>query len=318
MSQCHLSHKIPWNILENSLKTDKSSIILPVGDCGRIHCRDRKTEIKVQNRKFIKTEFICQDKGCETTGTGYFSKNKMLPASLSARKVIENNQWKQLQYFCKKFTETVFEFIESEKAKANDVCDFYIKTCDLNSFLDSDVPCTECYGRCRDDVCDNFIVFSLFISGKVNILLKLDQIGRVNVRKALNQNYGGQAVGNGFRFLMDYHILPFYLITNVIIACNFQEDSTKWGILRPYSGYNLFSRIQYDCDYKTFIPNLRHLLQKNTFMKNADATHILLKECFKCIYQYVYLKNVMLNFSKKDFYEQLEQELMYLLQIKYE
>ena len=53
-------------------------------------------------------------------------------------------------------------------------------------------------------------------------------------------------VGNGYRFLIIFHLLPFYLISNAIIACGYENNPNKWGQLNPdvnLSSYRLYSNI---------------------------------------------------------------------------
>jgi hypothetical protein len=60
-----------------------------------------------------------------------------------------------------------------------------------------------------------------------------------SISAALGQLYGGQAVGNGYRFLIIYHVLPFYLTANAIIACGYEGSPEKWGRLCQNKCWNL-------------------------------------------------------------------------------
>ena len=65
-------------------------------------------------------------------------------------------------------------------------------------------------------------------SKDVAILWRLHQKGVVNIRQAFAQTYGGHAVGNGLRFLLS-HLMPFYVLTNVLAACDYHNQPDKWG-----------------------------------------------------------------------------------------
>ena len=69
------------------------------------------------------------------------------------------------------------------------------------------------------------------------------------------------------RFLIESHLLHFYLLANVIIACGYEGQPQKWGDLNPESG-RLWRLIVEDCDFYTFIPKLRPLLAPDVFMKD--------------------------------------------------
>ena len=100
------------------------------------------------------------------------------------------------------------------------------------------------------------------------------------------------------RFLIESHLLHFYLLANVIIACGYEGQPQKWGDLNPESG-RLWRLIVEDCDFYTFIPKLRPLLAPDVFMKDHDKTRELLKNCFEYIYFYyfLYTKHSCYNFD---------------------
>lgn len=285
----HLRHKIPWDDLVFCLRTDPTEILLPVGECGQIHLINKETEIKVINRKFIKQEQICTVNDCPIAAQlGSFSKNKLSEPTLTARETEPHNKEfvRRLRYFAQKFIEAVLEFVDTELLKHTDEV--------IENFKPLEAPkalvtrCFDCYSEpCRYN-CENFLIFSMFTNNQIDHLLWLDKKKEVNIGIALGANYGGQAVGNGWTFLIIYHLLPFYLTANAIIACGYESDESKWGILAPESYFR--SSILHDCDFITFVPSLRSLLHKDIFMKDMTKTMELLKECFRHIYMYFMLR----------------------------
>ena len=114
----------------------------------------------------------------------------------------------------------------------------------------------------------------------VRILLSLAARGRIDIPAALQAMYGGQAVGRGASFLLQYHVLPFYIYCNLIIACELQAHPDAWGLLRPDSPWREW--LMRDCDFYTFIPSWRPLLA--VLFQDLEATKELLKRCFRLLY----------------------------------
>lgn len=277
------------------LRVDNTEIKLPVGECGRIHLIDKATKMKVGSRKFLTADKICASNSCETkTELCTFSKNKLSEPILSLRRRNRVCRWRpgKLEYVNKKFYETVLEFVAAEEKKYEVLTPF---SPDIR--LDEellDITCTECYGYGNDckldckNECVNFLVFSLYSNFRIEKLLWLDSIGRVSIGHALRQNYGGQAVGNGYRYLVIHHLLPFYVRSNAIIACGYEANEEKWGELKTSQYFR--ESIQYhDHDFLTFIPHLRPYLHKDVYMKDMKKTMELLSIVFRYIYMYIYL-----------------------------
>jgi hypothetical protein len=131
-----------------------------------------------------------------------------------------------------------------------------------------------------------------------------------DIREALYLRYGGQAVGNGYRFLVFYHLLPFYLISNIIIGCNYQNNPEKWGRLNPDESYYCFYyQLMNDCDFLTFVPSLRKNLEKEIFMKDLEKTDELLKRVFDHIYLYVLMGKRLMSFDETSFKFEVEEAI---------
>lgn len=284
----HLQHKIPWKELVQCLRTDDTEITLPVGECGKIHLIDKATKIKVSARKFLTNDQICTSSDCNnTTNLRSFSKNKLTQPILSGcpRRHIG---WRKdkLKYINEKFYETVMEFVAAEEIKFSSTTHYATDEIVPESEL-LYMRCTECYGYPCKNACDNFLVFSLFSNYQIDKLLWLDGIGKVSVRNALSATYGGQAVGNGYMYLVLHHLLPFYVRSNAILACGYESDEHKWGDLQSNSYFR--RSLEYDHDFLTFIPSLRPYLHKDVFMKDMNKTMELLRIVFRHIYVYIFL-----------------------------
>lgn len=287
----HLQHKIPWKELVKCLRIDDTEISLPVGECGKIHLINKATQIKVLSRKFLSNDQICTSDRCGTTTVlRNFSKNKLTPPILSACPR-RNNGWRKdkLKFINEKFYETVLEFVASEEKKFN------VLTPLTHYSVDEIVPetellymrCTECYDYPCKNACENFLVFSLYSNYQIDKLLWLDSIGKVNIKHALSRTYGGQAIGNGYMYLVLHHLLPFYVRSNAILACGYEDNEHKWGELQPNSNFR--RSLEYDNDFLTFIPALRPFLHKDIYMKDMNKTMELLKIVFRHIYVYIFL-----------------------------
>lgn len=283
----HLQHKIPWKELVHCLRIDDTEITLPVGECGKIHLIDKATQIKVLARKFLTHDQVCSSNDCSTTTLQRsFSKNKLSQPILSACPR-RHNGWRKekLKYINAKFCETVLEFVASEERKFNALLHYSDDLVPEAELLH--MRCTECYDYPCKNVCGNFLVFSLYSNYQIDKLLWLDSIGKVSVKNALSKTYGGQAIGNGYMYLVLHHLLPFYLRSNAILACGYEDDEHKWGELQPNSYFR--RSLEYDHDFLTFIPALRPYLHKDVYMKDMNKTMELLRIVFRHIYVYIFL-----------------------------
>lgn len=310
----HLQHLIPWSDLVACLSIDATEIKLPIGDCGRIHIIDKATEIKVASRKFLTPEKVCTAKDCVTLPElGVFSKNKLSPPTIQTKLRSTRTDDVKLKCFKDKFCQAVFEFVATaEKKYSADEMQHFTP---LKPPEVLDMICTECRGQPCTYKCENFLVFSLYSSDQIEHLLWLNSRGEVSIGNALSQYYGGQAVGNGFAFLVEFHLLPFYLTANAIIACGYEAEPEKWGTLAPNRYFR--SYIQYDCDYLTFIPSLRPLLNEDIFMRDMGKTLELLRELFRHIYLYVYLKKNFTSYTEERFREDFSSSLSHCFSFRH-
>ncbi|CRK93378.1 CLUMA_CG006914, isoform A [Clunio marinus] len=301
----HLRHKLPWDDLVFCLRIDPSTINLPIGECGRIHMIDKATKIKVKNRNYISNEDICTAQDCKKVESyKSFSKNKVSHPIITTsgfRTPRNEDVERKLKYFNEKFYEAILEFVETEEKKYSEenIRNFRPR----ESFQGIPTDCEESdWNYLKNSFYNNnndFMVFYLYSNYRIDHLLWLEQKGELNISEALSKTYGGQAVGNGYNFLVIYHLLPFYLLTNAIIACGYESDYKKWGRLDP--DCHFLQRLMYDCDFLTFIPSLRPFLHKDVFIKDATKTNELLKIIFRNIYLFVFLKRKFCSYDDEAF-----------------
>lgn len=135
-------------------------------------------------------------------------------------------------------------------------------------------------------VCSDFtveyalMVESLSMRDDLARLLYLDRTGELSIRGALGQMYGTQAVGNGIRFLL-YHLLLFYIYTNVIVGANYHNHPEKWGLMELQQR---IATLGQDCDFYTFVPAWRKELKlevDGTYIVDWAATHEVLRKVYR-------------------------------------
>ena len=280
---------------------------MPEGACGLIHARTAEVRLQVQHRKYLTEEMVCNDLSCSTTSKKTFCR----PAGKGKKEVFRIGDRRDrgrlkdpiaaahsVERFLALFSKAMEDFAVQEIAKypaerirghalpapeyleetlvkfhagqeiyrpQHDLFWALLSETNRYEFLETPRPEAE-----PDDVL---------------LLLSLAQRGEIDVRNAFGTTYGGQAVGNGFRFLIMHHILPFYLWCNVIIACGWQNEPEQWGPLAfPAEQYNLRRQISEDCDFFTFVPSWRRLILPDLLFIDLDVTKEVLKRCFRLMY----------------------------------
>ena len=284
-------------------KQDSSAIVLPVGDCGRIHIKDNLQDSgngsnassssvrhQVENRKYITNDMICSVEGCPTTKQAVFSKNpkKRTPDLIGNNQLFTTEGAALIEHFVCEFNRATSEFADTEASKLSPQAIAKVtKNPPNKEYLDHII--WHFYGVSDESLlpnyrCDHDIVYALLAGDKGDddmlTLMYLVSSGNIDMKAALSQYYGGQAVGHGVSFLF-YHLLRFYIISNVIIACDYQTQHEKWGLLK--SLMHDISKDK-DCVFYTFIPCWREYLHPDVFMVDLTATMALLKKCFRILY----------------------------------
>lgn len=314
MSEPHLRHLLPWReLFESFRKGDGSEIILPSGACGLIHARSAKVRHQVEHRHYLTEEMCCTDESCETSCEKVFHR----PCGKGKKEVIVLGETscgvtdgglrlkdpiaaaKSCIRFCNAFNQAVLDFATSEAKKyparriweTPQVPEEYLEETLRNFNPDGYKPEHELFWALLSET--NRYHHATRLTGHeaeeeevreaddVLLLLCLAERGRVDVRQALGSTYGGQAVGNGTRFLRRY-ILSFYLWCNAIVSCGWQYDSLKWGDFR-LSSY-LRRDLMRDCDFFTFIPSWRRLIAPEVLFVDMEQTKEVLKRCFRFLY----------------------------------
>ena len=279
MSALHLGHKISWANLAQCFTTYKDcGIALPIGVCGRIHAKERKTKIQLQNRLYLADQ-VCNDEDCaEKNKTKIFRKKNTSYLNLNKRwynKACE----KSYEIFMYSFVKAVLEFAKTERKK---VKRNVISTQDYKTVIENLkernlwVNETELMLWCSCRKCQ---VFSILIeAGDTATLFSFSD---EQIRDVLCCQHGGQAVGNNFNFL-SYHVLKVYKYTNLIALTGLQNQPNEWGPMKQ--GQCFRESLSYDCDGQTFLYSSRKFLSPDVYMKDWQAMKQLCKNCFQFLY----------------------------------
>jgi hypothetical protein len=92
-------------------------IELPIGNCGRIHLINRKTQIQVNHRKYLANQ-VCTDLECKVTVSKVFRKSLKKKISLTREpNHRRTHNSKQLSHFIDCFSRAICEFAEMERKK---------------------------------------------------------------------------------------------------------------------------------------------------------------------------------------------------------
>mmetsp|Transcript_17640 Transcript_17640/g.43413 ORF Transcript_17640/g.43413 Transcript_17640/m.43413 type:complete len:372 (+) Transcript_17640:104-1219(+) len=316
MATPHLSHLLPWNDLVELIREhDPSEVYLPVGKtCGKIHARTPELERMVGRRNsYIPEEQICRDyTNCieteEFPSNFGKKKGKLLPFAIIGNcdggvkvKTLRTKEQKiKLQRFVKAFSSTIQTFARQELEKLTTIATTpeykrKMKKIATNAYVET---CEKAFrGKFQGTRFDReyaLMAESTPLSpGKKHnddlaVLLYLDQIGQLNLSGALTEKYGGQAVGHGISFLMDY-LVPFYVHCNLIAAADYLLEPEKWGYLKDGSFFR--NQLKEDCDFYTFIPSWRTALklewdtdnENSGLLRDWPATMEILRKTFRLL-----------------------------------
>ncbi|KAJ8669965.1 hypothetical protein QAD02_001224 [Eretmocerus hayati] len=285
MSCLHLSHALPWSQLAESdfLPYKYPGVSLPVGSCGLIHVRNKKTKCQVKDTKFL-VDKVCPSDTCQTVGEKIFRKNdKKLYDLPDFYKNITNEHFMNcfktaVTEFADSYTKKNLSNTESKKITLKDEDVERLKK-EAEEVLERDKgwKAPDDYGLWWNQ-CRCQLITLLMEAKKLSTILSFEE---QVLKDFFSCSHGGQAVGNNFRFLLS-HVFYVYVHTNLILCCNLENEPEKWGFMTPGSyARKLFSE---DCDGQTFLQASRQYLVDDVYMKDFDATKQLMKDCFEFIY----------------------------------
>lgn len=120
------------------------------------------------------------------------------------------------------------------------------------------------------DHCDTLIHLLEF--GKITAL---NNYPRKEYDKVMSCYHGGQAVGHHMSFFLHY-MIQFFIGTKLLLYNNVEISPT------------LDRMFSHACDGQTFMPYHRQYL--HLWMKDLEATKLMCKAAFRCIYLFVYLR----------------------------
>jgi hypothetical protein len=287
MTGLHLSHKVSWkDLLEYFVVYKDHGIELPIGNCGRIHLINRKTQIQVNHRKYLANQ-VCTDLECKVTASKVFRKSLKKKISLTRFRpnYLRTYNTKQLSDFIDCFSRAICEFAETERKKVGqrnvvktDLAVFHQeiieKLKEEKRWLKSEEEMKWYRSWCSR--CQLFTILIEAADAK-----KLFSFSDKKIKSVLSCTHGGQAVGNNFNFL-SLHVLTVYLCTNLIVASGLQDNPEEWGPMRPGSYFR--RELMYDCDGQTFLYSSRRFLTDDVYMKDWEAMRQLCKNCFQFLY----------------------------------
>lgn len=199
-------------------------------------------------------------------------------------------QHTSLRWFLDRLTKTIHEFCATQLRKATEAT--MISSSTSTQRAKKEILATEIL-RQEENSSSWDILYDLISRGDVRTILILQESNRLAIRELLQQNFGGQAIGNGFVFLVVYHLLPFYLACNIIIITknNIQShEENLWDSLFTFDDDGMVCHngrsLGRDCDGRTFLEHLRPALRQGVFMRDYETTHDLIKQVFDAIIAY--------------------------------
>lgn len=166
------------------------------------------------HRKYIHPEQVCTDAACqqEEVVQKVFQKGGgPAPSPVLSSSAHYADQPDRKRHFITSFETAIASFVEAEDRKhpASSISRMPAPQPEyLQGILDMHPEAYPLYTASEK------LVFGLTEAGDMAALLQLQGSGQLDLQQALTCTYGGQAVGNGYQFLLHYHILPLYLLTN--------------------------------------------------------------------------------------------------------
>ncbi|KAI9349311.1 hypothetical protein DFJ73DRAFT_834182 [Zopfochytrium polystomum] len=132
-------------------------------------------------------------------------------------------------------------------------------------------------GRCE-------LVYHLLVRSRPDLVLAGNAGGRWDLSATFATNFGSQAVGNFWSFLVSY-MLRVYVGVNAVLAAKSLEGGGKFKqvvlpkLHQPES--YVLSMVREDCDGRTFLHTERAALAEGTLFKDEEATRNMLKAVFR-------------------------------------
>ena len=288
----HLSRQLPWDNLGKcySVVVGDPGIKLPVGDCGLIHLDAAATRKKVEMRPFLQDR-VCKKRSCQRSSVSqertFFKKQspktKVHLGYIRDRKFALPEQQEALDYFVTKFQEVLAEFAETERQKysqaaiekagkaflantlIHNACNHHSSS---SSSSDSQTA-LQCKRSSSWRVLSFDFVYEMIEDGNVAELLYLQHHKQLDLKQYFEVNLGGQAVGNGHRFLSHF-LIKTYMFVNCLLATGPQDtpiasspssSSPLSSLNNPYFNSlhtnSFLQELLDDCDGRTFLENSR-------------------------------------------------------------
>ncbi|KAJ1555650.1 hypothetical protein HK405_015110 [Cladochytrium tenue] len=283
MSGTHFAHLIRWHDLVWCLTHPASSsnpVSLPTGSqCQRIHPLTKRDHIILQNHKYLQP-FACTDPDCPSSEfpDRPYVKTKELKnnGSDKARKLAVRPRFRNDQP--KEAVRARFlSFFESFLAALRDVgaADAAPRIGARDEVADviQAIKSSPDYdGFWSDGDCETF--YRILDMSRADLAVAAHARGLLDFDVALSTNFGSQAVGNFWSFLL-YYTLSIYFHTNIRLFC--RQEGLAYEL--EYDG--LRSSARADCDGRTFLHRFRGALADGVYITDLEATREMLKGCFR-------------------------------------
>ena len=254
-----------WRLLTDYFTPNRDcGVSLPSGACKLIHVRDKRAGRIVERRRYLQSR-VCSSTDCVTTAEIVFYKDDKRGA-LFAFRGRGRSKNELIPRINKLFSKMVHDFASTVKPGKEDHTDCPV--------LDE----TWC------NHCDRFI--NLLEFGKITAL---NNYSREEFDRIMKCTHGGQFVGNHINFFL-FCMVQFFVGTKLLLYNNV-ESAPKLDFIYSFA-----------CDGQTFMPYHRQYL--HLWMKDLEATNLMCKAAFRCIYLIVYLRckfNLTYNFETERF-----------------
>ncbi|KAJ1549194.1 hypothetical protein HK405_008172, partial [Cladochytrium tenue] len=252
--------------------------------CQRIHLLKKRDHIILQHHKYLQP-FACTDPDCPSSEfpDRPYVKTKELKSSgsdkaekLAVRPRFRNDQPKdavrvRFWSFFDSFLAALRDVGAADAAPRTGVQD------DVAVVIQAIESSPDYDSFWSDGDCET--VYRLLDTSRADLALAAHTRGLLDLGVALATNFGTQAVGNFWGFLL-FHTLSIYFYTNIRLFCRHEV------LVYELENDRLRSSAQADCDGRTFLHRFRGALADGVYITDLEATREMLKGCFRFFANY--------------------------------
>ena len=318
----HLHFKIRWDNLKKYLTPyNNTAITPPTKKKKKNHILKNKINIQIKNRKYINQKMVCSNKNCKTIGKITIQKKKKeFPLIKQPKKKIDTlEKEKNFKIFANSFIEHLHDFknslskkvFEIKKVPENNFTKEYIDE-KINIFLGNDIKLEQNQNwslkyifnindiNVHEWFGNNVEIWALSISKDFNdirTIIELDKKNKISLVNLFNNKVF--MMGSPFIYLIE-SLKHFYFSMNTIIYCGYYNKPDKWGVMNDN---HIWKHILAEDNF-TFIPKWRYqylnpynekTIYGIEYIKNKNNINELLKDIFRFIYTWQFLKEYTEN-----------------------